>query len=172
MKKPRTSRQYHVQFTWFGHSAFLLESADGSSVLIDPWLDNPRAPAGTKDNVSPGLILISHGHSDHLGNAVEVANRSDAHVVAIHEVALYLTSKGIRNVTGINKGGTVSIAGVSVSMTDAKHSSSIDAEDPPIPGGDPAGFVVRFSDGFAVYHAGDTCLFGDMRYRLPSRPNC
>ncbi|MBM2845785.1 MAG: metal-dependent hydrolase [Bacteroidetes bacterium] len=162
--KGKKKAKRSVVVTWFGHSAMLFESSAGKRVLIDPWLDNPKAPANSREIADVDLILISHGHGDHIGNTIELARRMNAGVVAIHEVALYLKSKGITAVHGMNKGGTITMGGVVVTMVDAKHSSDIDVESPPIPGGQAAGFVIRFEDGCTVYHAGDTSLFGDMRF--------
>ena len=149
--------------TWFGHSAFLLESVTGKRVLVDPWLDNPKAPAGAGQIPNIHIICVTHGHDDHLGSTVEIAQRTGATVVCIHEVALFLKSKGVKSVHGINMGGSVEVHGVRVTMTDARHSGSLDVQNPPLPGGIAASYVIRFENGFTVYHAGDTALFGDMQ---------
>jgi L-ascorbate metabolism protein UlaG (beta-lactamase superfamily) len=158
-KQPKSN----VQLTWLGHSAFQAVSPNGKIVLFDPWLDNPKAPGGSKDIARADLILISHGHSDHIGNAVEIAKRTNAKVLAIYEVYLYLKSCGVTTAQGMNKGGTVNIDGIKVTMVDAKHSSDIDAGGALIPGGEAAGYVVEFENGTKVYHAGDTSLFMDMK---------
>jgi len=152
-----------LSITWFGHSAFLLKSPGGKSVLIDPWLDNPNAPAGAKEIAPVDLILLTHGHSDHVGNTIDVAKRTKAPVIAIYEISLYLQEHGVSTAQGMNKGGTMRVNGLTVTMVDARHSSGIDAGGAVIPGGEPAGFVVEFENGFRVYHAGDTSLFGDMK---------
>lgn len=152
-----------VTVTWFGHSAFLFESTRGKRILIDPWLDNPRAPEGAWDVTDIHVVLVTHGHSDHLGNCVEIAKRTGARVIAIHEVSLYLKDCGVASLTGMNKGGTLDLGGISVTMTDARHSSSIDASEEVKTGGEAAGYVVKFENGFSVYHAGDTAVFGDMK---------
>jgi L-ascorbate metabolism protein UlaG (beta-lactamase superfamily) len=159
----RQSAKSRVHLTWLGHSAFLLESPNGKIVLIDPWLDNPKAPAGTKDIPHVDLILISHGHSDHLGNAVAIAKRTHATVLAIYEVYLYLKSCGVENAQGMNKGGTINVDGIKVTMVDARHSSDIDADGALVPGGEAAGYIVEFENGMSIYHAGDTSLFMDMK---------
>lgn len=149
--------------TWFGHSAFLLESVSGKRVLVDPWLDNPKAPAGAVQINNIQIICVTHGHDDHLGLTESIAKRTGATVVCIHEVGLYLKSKGIKSVHGINMGGSAEVQGIRVTMTDARHSSSLDMVNPPLAGGVAAGYVLRFENGFTVYHAGDTSVFGDMQ---------
>ncbi len=153
-----------IIITWLGHSAFKLDSPSGKTILIDPWLENPKAPAGAKDIRKVDLILVTHGHSDHIGNAVEIAKRTNAKVVSIYEVSLHLQSLGVTNAMGMNKGGTIDIDGIKVTMTDAKHSSDIDVDGKVVAcGGEAAGYVMRLESGFTIYHAGDTCLFGDMQ---------
>jgi L-ascorbate metabolism protein UlaG (beta-lactamase superfamily) len=150
-----------IKITYYGHSAFKLSGA-GSNVLIDPWIDNPLRQTPVTDLGPVGLILVSHGHADHLGNTMEIARATNAVVVAIHELAQYLVGKGLDNVIGMNKGGTCSAAGVKITMTQAIHSSSVDDNGQMLPAGDPAGFVVEFANGFRAYHAGDTAAFKDM----------
>lgn len=150
-----------VKITFYGQSAFKLAGA-GSNVLIDPWIDNPLLQTPISELGAVQLILVTHGHADHLGNTIEIAQQTGATVVAIHELACYLAGKGVAQVIGMNKGGTLSAAGVKVTMTQALHSSSVEENGRLIPAGDPAGFVVEFPNGFRVYHAGDTGVFKDM----------
>ena len=161
--KTRKSKKEKLNLTWFGHSAFLLKAPLGRSVLIDPWLENPKAPPGAKAMTPVDLILVSHGHSDHVGNTIEIAQRTNATVISIYEISLYLQKQGVVNAQGMNKGGTMSVDGLKVTMVDAKHSSDLDVGGTVVPGGEPAGFVVEFENGFRMYHAGDTAVFGDMR---------
>ena len=160
----RNRRRKHLTLTWFGHSAFHLQPALGPSILIDPWLDNPKAPPGAKDVAGADLILVTHGHCDHIGNTLDIARRTGARIISIHEISLYFRSLGLEGASGMNKGGTMSLDGVSITMTDAKHSSDIDVDQKIVCGGEAAGFVVKFQDGYTVYHAGDTALFGDMKF--------
>jgi L-ascorbate metabolism protein UlaG (beta-lactamase superfamily) len=161
--KSSGSRTEKVKVTWFGHSAFLLQSPGGKSVLVDPWLENPKAPPAAKEVSAVDLILITHGHSDHVGETIRIAERTQAQVVSIHEISLYLQKQGVVGAQGMNKGGTISFGGLKVTMVDAKHSSGLDVGGSVIPGGEPAGFVIEFENGFRAYHAGDTSVFGDMK---------
>jgi len=158
-RKART----HLSLIWLGHSAFLMESPSGKKVLIDPWLSNPKAPADAKDITGVDLILVTHGHSDHVGNTVQLAKEMKAPVVALFEVSLFLQSSGVTTAQGMNKGGTLTVDGIKVTMVDAIHSSDIDVDGKVIPGGEAAGMVIEFDNGFVVYHAGDTALFSDMK---------
>ncbi len=150
-----------VTIIYYGHAAVKLAGA-GANVLIDPWLSNPllQTPIAALGDVS--LILVTHGHGDHVGETVEIAQATGAPVAAIHELAQYLAGKGVPVVIGMNKGGTTEVNGVKVTMTQAVHSSTAEEGGQLIPTGDPAGFVVTFANGFVAYHAGDTAVFKDM----------
>ena len=152
-----------LQITWLGHSTFEVLLPDGKVLLIDPWIDgNPAHPAG-HSLTRVDLLLITHGHSDHCGDAVSVVRRFQPQVVAIFEICQWLGSKGAKNLAPMNKGGTRKVGGVTVTMTQAQHSSHIDDEGKMIYAGEPAGFVVGLPDGRSFYHAGDTCVFSDMQ---------
>ncbi len=161
--KKSSTRRTPLRITWLGHSAFRFDTPGGKTILIDPWLDNPKAPPEAKSIDKVDLILVTHGHADHVGNTVELARRTGAKVIAIHEVALYFKGQGIGNAEGMNKSGTVGFDGVQVTMVDARHSGSIESGDAVLPGAEPAGFVIQFEDGKKVYHAGDTGIFSDMK---------
>lgn len=157
-----------VKLTWFGHSTFLLE-AQGERVLIDPFLKgNPACPDDLKDPGHIDIIAITHGHNDHMEDALALAKRDEASVVAILEIGDWFESKGVEKVFGINKGGTTEIEGIRFHMTDARHSSSFNEANESgsgwttINAGEAAGFVIELEDGFKLYHAGDTAVFGDM----------
>ncbi len=152
-----------VEITWLGHSSFQLRLTTGEVVLIDPWLEgNPKHPAGFALS-RVDAILVTHGHFDHIASVESTAKRFKAQVVAIHEIATWLGTKGVETCVGMNKGGTCTVAGVKVSMTHAFHSSSIQDGDRVIPAGEAAGYVMEFADGRCAYFAGDTAVFGDMR---------
>ncbi|AEH45056.1 beta-lactamase [Thermodesulfatator indicus DSM 15286] len=151
-----------MQITFLGHATFKIISPEGIRILIDPWLDNPVNPY--KDDRGPyDLILITHAHGDHLGNILEVARSAATEVIAIHEIQQYLLAQGVPNVTGMNIGGSYRTKGITITMVQAIHSSSIQEGDHIIYGGDAAGFVVRLENGRTFYHAGDTGLFYDMK---------
>ena len=155
-----------VKLTWLGHSTFLLE-AQGKRVLIEAWTkSNPACPDHLKDPGPLDLILLTHGHNDHTHDIFDLVKSTGAHVVAMTELGDYLEMKGVANVSPMNKGGTTEVAGFKIHMTDAKHSSSFveekDGKFEAVYTGEPAGFVIELEDGFKLYHAGDTCVFGDM----------
>jgi L-ascorbate metabolism protein UlaG (beta-lactamase superfamily) len=152
-------------FTWLGHATFLLQSPGGKRIVLDPWITgNPSSPESAKKLGALDLILVTHGHLDHTGDAVPLARTSGAHVVAPHELSMWLQSQGLKNVTGMNPGGTLHMLGLSITMVPAVHSSSIDKDDAaPVYVGLATGYVIKFENALTVYFAGDTCVFGDMR---------
>ena len=153
-----------LAITWLGHSTFLLRTPGGKRVLIDPWLtNNPSCPDSLKKPGNVDLILVSHGHFDHMDDLVNVARESGAPVVGIFELCDWLGRKGVQQTSPMNKGGAQEIAGLRVTMTDARHSSGFVDNGQMVYMGEPAGYVVRLEDGRVIYYAGDTCLFGDMR---------
>ena len=133
-------------------------------MLFDPWLTgNPSCPEPHKKPPKVDLILASHGHFDHIDDLILCARESNATVVGIFELCDWLGRKGIQNVAPMNKGGSQEVAGLRVTMTDARHSSGYFDNGQMVYMGEPAGYVVRLEDGRTIYYAGDTCLFGDMR---------
>ena len=148
-----------LAITWLGHSAFRLRTPGGKELLFDPWYTgNPSFPAAARPKTAD-LILLSHGHSDHITDAAAMAKQTGATVVGIWEVTSWLGSKGVQHLEPMNKGGTISAKGLRVTMTDARHSSSFDD----VYLGEPAGFIVKLENGQTIYYAGDTSLFGDMK---------
>lgn len=152
-----------VTITWLGHAATIIETPDSQTILIDPWVqNNPATPANMKSITKLDLMLITHGHFDHMGDAVSIARATKPDVIAIVEIAHYLESKGIEKTNGINKGGTIVWRNHHITMVDAIHSSGITENDTILYGGTAAGYVIRFENDFTLYHAGDTDLFSDM----------
>jgi L-ascorbate metabolism protein UlaG (beta-lactamase superfamily) len=154
-------------FTWLGHAAVEMRTPGGKVVLFDPWLGNPKSPRPATALERCDLLLVTHGHGDHMGDAVAIAARFRPAWPCIHEMSLWLARRlpgGADAVTGMNKGGTLEAAGLRVSMTPAVHSAgdwNMDAGTT-LYLGEPAGFVVELENGLRVYHAGDTDVFGDM----------
>ncbi|WKZ57057.1 MAG: metal-dependent hydrolase [Bdellovibrionota bacterium] len=148
---------------YLGHSAVFLEGSSGV-IAIDPWLSsNPSCPAEYRSPKRIDLIVLSHGHSDHASDAAQLAKQTGAKIAATFELACLLQSEGVPSgqLVMMNKGGTVNMGKLSVSLTQAFHSSSYDTSDGPRYAGEPCGVVVR--DGrHSFYHSGDTALFSDM----------
>jgi L-ascorbate metabolism protein UlaG (beta-lactamase superfamily) len=153
-----------LAITWLGHSTFILRTPGGKRVMFDPWLTgNPACPDSMKKPPKVDLILVSHGHSDHIDDLIAVARDSGATVVGIFELCLWLGTKGVSNTAPVNKGGSVEIGGLQVTMVDARHSAGYVDNGQMVYMGEPAGYVVRLEDGMTIYFAGDTSIFGDMR---------
>ena len=152
-----------IKITWLGHATFRIETPAGKTIIIDPWvMGNPKCPEKAKTLSKVDVMLCTHGHGDHIGDAVEIARKHDPVVVGIPELCGWLESKGVKRVSGMNKGGTQTVGDIKVTMANAVHSSGIEDGDQRVYGGEAAGYVVEFSNGLKIYHAGDTCVFGDM----------
>jgi len=152
-----------MQITWLGHGTFQFRLPSGETILMDPWTEgNPSYPQGHSiDRVD--TICITHGHFDHIHDAVPLAKKFEPLVVAIFETCDWLGSKGVASTRPMNKGGSQRVGSVTVTMTHAVHSCGILDDGKIIYGGEAAGYVLRFDDGRALYFAGDTNVFTDMQ---------
>jgi L-ascorbate metabolism protein UlaG (beta-lactamase superfamily) len=158
------TKTFTGRITWLGHAATLIESPRGTRIAVDPFhKNNPKFP---KDFAWGRLDILAatHAHFDHFGDdAIELAKTSGGTVLGIFEMALHVASRGVEKVTGFNKGGSLSLAGVEFRMVHADHSAGASPGDKPATyAGEPCGYVMTFEDGFRVYHAGDTNVFSDM----------
>jgi len=162
---------------WYGHACVELTTPGGRIVLFDPWFGNPRSPKAVGDVDRCDVLLVTHGHHDHLGSGPGDVRNADALTIArrtrptwpcMHELSLWLgdrLAEGDAEIIGMNKGGTVEARGLNVTMVHADHSAgdwSAEGQ-APLYLGDPVGFVVELEDGRRIYHTGDTALFGDLR---------
>jgi L-ascorbate metabolism protein UlaG (beta-lactamase superfamily) len=150
--------------TWLGHAAFRIDTPGGKRIYVDPWLENPKCPENEREPERVDLIALTHGHSDHLGQTLDLAQRFDSAVIALIELRDWLTTQGLAEDDALapNKGGTVEWEGIKVTLTDAKHSSSTFANGTLVYLGEAAGLVFEVENGTRIYFAGDTCVFGDM----------
>jgi L-ascorbate metabolism protein UlaG (beta-lactamase superfamily) len=154
-----------TSITWYGHGTWGHVTPGGVRILVDPWLGgNPSCPEQLKRPEQVDVILVTHGHGDHISDVKEVAARTGAQVLAKYEVATWLGGQGVENVTGFNTGGRVDARGVGFTMTNAVHSGGIVGPDGEITtyGGEPAGYVIHLENGANVYQAGDTAIHSDM----------
>ena len=152
-----------VKLTWLGHATFRIESG-GQTLLVDPWvMGNPLCPDKEKKLKKVDVMLCTHGHFDHIGDAVEIARQHNPTVVGIFELCTWLEKKGAKKTSPMNKGGTQAVGEVRVTMVHADHSCGILDGDQIIYGGEACGFVIEFQNGLKIYHAGDTAVFGDMQ---------
>jgi L-ascorbate metabolism protein UlaG (beta-lactamase superfamily) len=151
-----------VPLTWLGHASFRLDTPEGKRIYVDPWLSNPNCPDPEKEPERVDVIAITHGHSDHVGETLELARKFEPEIVAMVELKGWLGNQGanVGEMPGPNKGGTVEAGGAKFTLVNAFHSSSSDNGDYL---GEAAGLVLSFENGTTIYFAGDTCVFGDMQ---------
>lgn len=164
-----------TKITWLGHAAFKIETPSGKILYIDPWLKNPKAPAEGGQGEKADLVLITHGHSDHVGEAVEILKNTNAQLVATPELGSLLVNQGVPKekasfATLMAIGGTIALldGDVEVSMVPAVHGSGFahrdeEGKEMMAYAGPPVGYVIKIKNGATVYHTGDTALFSDMK---------
>jgi L-ascorbate metabolism protein UlaG (beta-lactamase superfamily) len=147
--------------TWLGHATFRLDTPAGKRVYVDPWLECPTCPESERDPERVDLILLTHGHGDHVGQTPELWQRFRPRVIAQGELRAWLSTVGVDDdpASGPNKGGNVVVDGITITLTDANHSSS--GADGAYTG-EPCGLIVKLEDDKAIYFAGDTNVFGGM----------
>jgi L-ascorbate metabolism protein UlaG (beta-lactamase superfamily) len=153
------------RITYFGHSTFSLTTPSGQVALVDPWVTtNPFCPDVLKKVVRLDAVFLTHGHTDHMGDLLELAKQHRPKIVAIFETCLWIESKGfVEETCPMGKGGSQKVGEFELTMTHAFHSNSIDDHGVRHYGGEPAGYIIRMPGGFTIYHAGDTALFGDRK---------
>jgi L-ascorbate metabolism protein UlaG (beta-lactamase superfamily) len=154
-----------TELTWLGHSAFRFDTPGGKRVYLDPFLNgNPTCPEGELEPERCDLVLLTHGHDDHLGDTIAIGQKFDCPVIAQVELRGWLSTQGLAMdpTQAINKGGTIEVAGITVTLTHGNHSSSVFADGVFQYAGESCGFVVEVEDGFKLYFAGDTNVFGDL----------
>jgi L-ascorbate metabolism protein UlaG (beta-lactamase superfamily) len=145
------------KITWLGHATFQLET-----VLVDPWLDgNPSYP-GSHSLSRLDTLLLTHGHFDHINDAIPLAKKFCPKVIGIFELCHWLEGKGVENTSAMNKGGTQQVGSLRATMVHADHSCGILDGGQILYGGEACGYVIELADGRRLYHAGDTNVFGDM----------
>lgn len=152
------------KITFLGHASFKLETAAGKIVYVDPWLkDNPQCPPDLKNVTAADLILVTHGHGDHLdADLPSIVKRTAATVVAQAQVRMYLASQGLEDLAPMNKGGSMRVRDFKVTMTLAYHSAHVSITEDGGYTHEAIGYVLHTPDDLRVYFAGDTALFGDM----------
>jgi len=157
-----------MSVTWYGHACVEVVTPGGLVMLFDPWFGNPKSPRQADAVDRCDILLVSHGHGDHIGDAQQIATRTRPFWPAVHEISLYFGTRmpgGRDSCVGFNKGGTLEHRGVKITMVHAEHSGGDMRGDSDVPVylGEPAGFVVELEDGVRFLFAGDTDVFGDMR---------
>ncbi len=149
-----------TKITWYGHATIGVETADGYKILIDPFFTGNPAASTTADKVNADFIVVSHGHGDHVGDAIEIAKRTGAPIISNYEITNWLTAQGVEKVHPQHLGGGFKHPFGYLKLTLALHGSALPDGSY---GGNPAGILLTTNDGLKLYFAQDTGLFGDMR---------
>jgi len=152
-----------MKITWYGHSAFRLDFGD-RAVLIDPFFTGNPGFEGRPEDIVQGIshVLITHGHGDHVGDAVRIAKETGAKVVTNFDLCMYLAKQGVENIDPMNTGGTTDQGGFTVTLVRADHSAGLVEMDVNYPLGSANGIIVKAPGEPTIYHMGDTDIFGDM----------
>lgn len=152
-----------MQITWYGHSAFRLDFG-GKAVLLDPFFTGNPAFVSDKLAAASGVthVVLTHGHSDHVGDAIEISKQTGAPVIANYDLCMWLAAQGLEKFDPMNTGGTIHQDGFSVSLVRADHSSGDIRDGMPIYLGNPCGVIIKAKGEPTVYHMGDTDVFSDM----------
>ena len=150
-----------MEIKWLGHSAFEIITDKNLKILIDPFISNNPSSSVAVEDVSPDYVLLTHGHSDHFGDTLEIADRTGSTTIAIHEIALFVSKQGFDTIS-MNIGGSIVVDDIKITMLDARHSADIDFMEDVVPGGYACSFLIETEGGSKIFHAGDTGLFGDM----------
>lgn len=154
----------NIHLIWMGHSTFKLVTPEGVVMLIDPWvMGNPACPHTLHHFERLDILLLTHGHFDHIGDSVSLAKQYNPRVIGIYELCHWMESKGAGQTLPMNKGGSQEVCGIKVTMLHADHSCGILDNGQIIYGGEAVGYLIQLPNGFKIYHAGDTNLFGDMK---------
>jgi L-ascorbate metabolism protein UlaG (beta-lactamase superfamily) len=148
-----------IKLAWLGHATFRIETPGDKTIIVDPWVMGPEKKRTLRKWT---FCSVTHGHLDHIGDAVEIAKRHTPVVVGNPELGHWLEKKGVKQVSSMNKGGTQTVGDIKVTMVHADHSCGIKDGDKIVYGGEACGYVIEFSNGVKIYHAGDTNVFGDM----------
>lgn len=154
--------------TWIGHGTFHIKTPEGKRILIDAFVDScPTTPENWKSLAREQLdaIFITHGHNDHIADLFSLARDTQATIICQYDIEPWLVAQGIdqQRIIGFNKGGTIEIAGLRATMVSAQHTSSFNTGNGVLAMGEPIGYVLRFSNGFTLYHTGDTTVTMDMQ---------
>ncbi|MCV0425149.1 MAG: metal-dependent hydrolase [Roseibium sp.] len=154
-----------MKLTWYGHSAFKIEAED-AAILIDPFLTgNPAFPEYlSTEQVADGVthVILTHGHDDHIGDAIEILKNTGAMLTSNFEICMWATRQGVENINPMNTGGMVNVGAFKVALTKAEHSSSKQGDGEAIYLGNPHGVIIEVPGQKVLYHMGDTDIFSDM----------
>lgn len=150
-----------MKISYHGHSVVVIEAADGTRIIVDPFITGNSLTDLVVEDISVDYILITHGHNDHVGDMIEIGKKCGATIIGVPEVTHFAEKQGIKNTHGMNIGGAYEFPFGRVKMVVAQHSSGYELGEEMLYMGEPGGFVITI-DGKTVYHAGDTAYFSDL----------